>query len=154
MAKIAKKIVGDNSVTFSFSNGKDIVAKLSELPEEIVHRLALHGLSQKGGDSYASADSIGTAVANLTEVVGNLRRGIWATKATGGKLAEALQRATGQPLEDCIAKLQGMDDKAKADLRKHPQIKLAIAQIDAENAAKVAETIGDETGEDLSDMFN
>ena len=147
MAKIANKTAAEGVVTFAFTNGKNVSVDLNELPREMVHKLAEHGMLQKGGDSYAGAESIVEAIANVTEVIQNLKNGIWATRATGGKLAEALSRATGQPLEVCIGKLQSMDEKAKRDLRKHPQIKLALAEIDRENAAKQLESAGDTTEE-------
>jgi hypothetical protein len=153
MATLAKKVVGDDLVAFKFTDGEKLICKLSGLPDEIITRLALHGIAQKVGDSYSGVSSIQEARANAAEVWENLKRGIWATKAVGGKLAEAFARATGQPLDDCLEKLSGMTEEEKKDLRKHPQIKAAMAAINAERAAKLAEGMEGVTGTDLGDLF-
>ena len=62
MAKIANKIVGEEAVTFEFANGEQVVARLDALTPEMVKRLAIHGLSQKMGDSYARAAGAGDAI--------------------------------------------------------------------------------------------
>ena len=152
MAKIAKKVVGENDVVFSFSNGNKLICDISDLTTDMVNRLALHGIAQKVGDSYASAESVSIAIASAQEVWNNLINNVWATRAIGGKLAEALSRATGKPLDECVGKLGKMSDDEKKALRKHPLIKLAIAKIDKENAEKAAQ-VETEGGEDLSALF-
>ena len=144
MAKIATKYVdvATGTVTFQFMDGTSFVYNLNDLSGEMVHRAALHGLSQKGGDSYASADSIEEAKANVREVWANLLNGNWTVRSTG-KLAEALHRATGLPMDEVLEKLAGKTDAEKKDLRKHPAVKKALAEIDMERAAAAAKAAED-----------
>lgn len=151
--KIAKKTVADTFVSFAFANGHVLTCDVDDLNDDITARLALHGMSQKIGDSYASSESVDAAIAAATEVWENLKKGIWATRATGGKLAAALSRATGKPIEDCIGKLATMDDKAKAGLRKHPDIKRALAEIELEAAEKAAKAATDADTGELTGLF-
>ena len=154
MAKIASKVTGDGFVRFEFADGEIMQCNLEDIrSEDIIGRLALHGISQKVGDSYAGAESITEARLMAQGVWNNLTSGMWAVKATrGGKIVEALHRATGKPFDVCLEKFAGMDEAAKKALRKHPDIKRAIADIEAENAAKMAEAAG-ESGESLNDLF-
>lgn len=144
MASICKKSVTDDTVVFSFADGETITASLSGFSDDILTRLALHGLSQKMGDSYAGAESVIEARTLAQSVLDNLRNGLWAVKATrGGKIVEAIVRATGQNFETVLTKWAGMDDKEKAAIRKHPDVKKALAEIEAERAAKLAEAATD-----------
>ena len=56
-------IVNENAeatgVRFTFDNGETFPADLHALPEAMIYRLAVHGLSQKLGDSYAGAKGKG-----------------------------------------------------------------------------------------------
>ena len=58
MARIMKKNVNaeEMSVTFTFADGRSFTAKLENYSNEIVDRLALHGMAQKLGDSCAGKD--------------------------------------------------------------------------------------------------
>jgi len=144
MARIATKSVGESAVAFAFADGGKLNCNVDELPREMVNRLALHGIAQKVGDSYASAESVAEARANAETVWGNLVAGVWATKTSrGGKFVEALTRVTGKAYDECLAAWSEMDDKRKAELKKHPQMKKAIADIEAENAAKAAQAAED-----------
>lgn len=145
---MTKKVVNveAGSVTFDFENGKTAVFTLDSVSPEILKRLALHGASQKIGDSYANAkDSSDPAVyaeETSTEVIKQLVDGEWrATSATGPRvsdLAMAVSRLNGKPIEEIIESLGKATDEQKKELRKHPQIAATLAAIKAENAAKRA----------------
>ena len=153
MARIAKKSVSADGVLFNFADGKNLSLGIDALPEEIQRKLAIHGLSQKVGDSYAGAESIAEAFASAEEVWKNLLAGLWSAKVQrGGKLVEALHRATGKDLETCRGLVEGMDDKAKAELRKHVQIKEALAEMEVERAKALAAAAEGEE-EDLKALF-
>lgn len=152
MAKVASKTVGDNLVRFQFANGKTIVCHVGDLGTDIIDRLALHGIAQKVGDAYASATSVDEAYANAMEVWKNLQNGLWATRATGGKIIEAMSRATGKTMDECLEAYNRLDDEGKKNLKKHPAIKKAMAEIDAERAA--AQAAVTDSGPDLSSLFN
>lgn len=67
--------------------------KLNDLSEVMIKRLALHGLSQKLGDSYANASADGSDPRERANGVwDNLSNNEWGTERGGGleeKLAEA-----------------------------------------------------------------
>lgn len=155
MAKIANKVLVKNGVRFDFLNGVTITALVDTFPENIVKRLAVHGLSQKIGDSYASAETMEEAVANARAVLNNLAADLWATKTVrGGKIVEALVRVTGKSYDECLKVWIGMDDNAQSAVKKHPDIKAALAAIEAERAKALANAASDEKGTDLGALFN
>jgi hypothetical protein len=147
--KVCTKQVNNNGVVFTFANGDVVEAVLNKMPEEIVHQLALHGLSQKIGDSYASSESVAAAVVSATNTTSNLIAGLWATKSSnGGKIVEALSRVTGKTHSECLDAFNAMGKEQKADLRKHPEIKVALAKIEVERASKLKGG-----GSDLNELF-
>ncbi len=155
MARLASKVKGDGFVRFEFADGECIQCNLDDLKSaDIISELALHGISQKVGDAYAGAESITEARGLAQAVWNNLVNGLFNVKtARGGKIVEALHRVTGQPLNICLEKWQGMDDAAKKGLKAHAAIKGAIAEIDAEKAQRLAEAAGD-SGTDLGGLFD
>lgn len=140
--KAGKKIEGD-VLTISFeAEGKELVADISKLPPHIISRLAMHGFSQKLGDSYAGADE-GEAYDKAAGVLEDLMKGEWTSRVAAAgprstQLAEALAAATGHTIEEAAAKLEQMDDEAKANLRKHPQIKAKMAELKVKRAQEAA----------------
>lgn len=153
MAKVASKVTGDGFVRFEFVDGEFLQCSLKDIKSaDVAARLALHGISQKVGDAYAGAESITEARLMAQAVWGNLVSGLWATKATkGGKIVEALHRVTGKPLDVCLEKWAGMNEAAQKSLRKHPDIKRVLAEMEVERAAAIAENA--EGGTDLNDIF-
>ncbi len=127
---------------------------LADLPADVVIRLAVHGLSQKLGDSYASAKSqenpLGWAKNRVAEVIAQLKEGDWRVVTEGGPritmLAKGLARATGQTLERCVEVITEKEDSLDEDgfkawqkaLRAQPAIKKASADIRSEEAAAAA----------------
>lgn len=156
MAKIASKVMGEGFVRFEFADGEFLQCDAKDISGDIITRLVLHGVSQKVGDSYAGAESIGEARLVAQAVWNNLKTGIWAAKAArGGKIVEALHRATGQPLDVCLEKWADLPEGKQKALRKHPDIKRALADIEAERAAALAEAaVPSDDTPDLSGLFN
>lgn len=162
MAKIAKKTVTCDGVTgrvqFDFMDGTTQRYGLNDLSEEMVIRLAVHGLSQKLGDTYAGATSVKEAKGMVEELFTAMVNGDWTIKGertgTGGILAEALSVVTGQPLEACAEKLREMEEEQTKALKKNPQIKAVIAEINLERAKAKAKATATDEGEDLSALFN
>jgi len=153
MAKIANKVKTENGVNFAFIDGETVEVVFSELSEDIIHNLAIHGLSQKLGDSYASAESVAEARASLIGVWNNLKAGEWNAKVSrGGKIVEALSRVADVKYEDAQAKFTAMSEEDKKELRKHPKIKLALAEIEMERQTKLAEA-DSSGGKDLNELF-
>lgn len=150
-ANIATKDIVADSVTFTFSDGKQLVCMLPKLSPEIQTRLALHGIVGKVGDSYAGEKNVQAARALASSVWARLSEGDWTRASTGGggrisDLAQALSRVTGQPLDACVEKLAEMEKSDKTGLRKHVKIASALADITAERAAERAAVA--DTGDD------
>jgi len=179
MSKGIKKVVSgpltgeDESaagVVLQFPDGTKAACNLEDLSPEMVTRLAVHGLSQKLGDSYAGAASeenpLAYAKSRVNDVLAQLASGDWRVTGEGGPkvtlLARALARATGKDLSDCVAVIaahDGDEDEGKAfkkTLRGQPAIKEATAAIkleDAQKAAKKTAGASDEQEQDLGALF-
>lgn len=155
----AKKVVDAESVTFNFSNGQTLVADLNPLSEDIRLRLALHGLAQKIGDSYAfGAGEVHTAEEAYSAASAQysaLCAGDWGRVRGAGSdestlFEEAYLRVniSGIPgvcparpeftLADARAKLAEKTDEQKKSLKKLPAIVAAMGEIRVERATAVA----------------
>ncbi len=97
MARIMKKNVNaeEMSITFTFADGRSFVAKLENYSNDIVDRLALHGMAQKLGDSCAGKDD-SEWLATIEALDAQLRKGDWGAERTGvaleAKRDEAMER--------------------------------------------------------------
>lgn len=157
MAKKASKKIEGDVVTINFEEtNQTLTADLNKIPPEIQQRLAMHGLSQKLGDSYAGVDA-SEAFEKASAVLEDLTAGNWSTRVAASgprttQLAEALAEVTGKSVEEAAAKLEEMDDDQKKDLRKHPHIKAALATIKAKAAAEAAERASKEAGGDVAPL--
>jgi hypothetical protein len=138
------------TVIFHLGNGSKLSLSLDELSPEMVERLAIHGLSQKGGDSYSNMSKtrdFAGAYGALQSTLDNLRNGLWSSR-TGGNTADlvvAMAKILGIELEEAQAKVDQASDEQLAAVRKNPQVKLAIAKIQearAKEAAKAAPDLG------------
>ena len=73
--RVKKSVSVENeSVTFGFE-GNSVEFRLDQLPGEMITRLALHGLSQKLGDSYADSTKVTDPEKAATDVWNNLMQG-------------------------------------------------------------------------------
>lgn len=169
--QIKKTVIGPLTATpgnpgVAFVSGDEAIAAvtLESLPKDVVTRLALHGLSQKIGDSYAGAASaerpFAYAVEAIKETIAQLMRGEWRVAAVAGGpratlLARAIARATGQALESIMATLAEQEATLDEEgyktllkqLRADPAVKQATAAIKLEDAAAEAEKAKGVTGE-------
>jgi len=146
------KTVEDDGVSFEFATGETVKVSPGDFSAEIQKQLMLHGLSQKLGDSYSGEDA-DKCHGIMAGVVKTLEDGNWSVRNGGGssprisQLADALSRATGQDVADCVAKLSAMDNDSKKAVRAHPQVVAALSAIKVEkaqaDAAKAAEAVGD-----------
>lgn len=139
--------------SFLFGNGTTVSLNVHELSDDQKFNLMMHGLLQKGGDSYASAKGDYTfGIAAVQKVCDQLLNDQWAaSRATGA--SEGAPRST--ELAQALANLKKLDVAAVAKVveaatddqrkvwRKHPAIAAEIARIRAEKAtarAKAAES--------------
>lgn len=157
--KLPPTVNGDGETV----DGKTFLLSLENLSEDIITRLALHGLSQKVGDSFAGAgeepNPLKYAEERIIETYEQLRKGEWRVTVAGGPraslLARALARVTGHSLEEAIEVVEGLDDEQKKAIRKDPAIKKASADIKLEDAQKAKERAEGAAGEgsDLAGLF-
>lgn len=95
-------------MAFALGNGLEIEARLSDYSAEIVNQLALHGLSQKVGDSTASmakGKEFGLAFDTMQAVIANLKAGKWNSGREGAGHADLIS---------AIAKLKKLDEATVA----------------------------------------
>lgn len=141
-------------VRFDFADGKTIEVNLDSFSDTMQRHFSLHGIAQKLGDSYANAESFAQAFNRFETLLAQLRQGIWniGRQSSGGIWVEALQRATGSSFDDCLAKWDSLTKTAKADLKKHPKVRAAHAEITAERAKAELDAIGEDAAADDFDL--
>ena len=85
-AAFCTKTNDGDTVTWTFSDGTFRSRKVSEYPQELIIALAAHGLSAKGGDSYASAGGdLSFGITALDRVLTNLDAGLFSgPRGSGG----------------------------------------------------------------------
>lgn len=152
--KVTKNVDDEKgTISFEFASGETEVVDVSKLDGEIQKQLMLHGASQKLGDSYSGEDA-DKCHTIFMGVLKNLQDGNWSARSGGGgsprisQLAEALSRAVPDTtVEDAVAKLAAMDEDTKKQVRSHPAVQAALADIKLEKAqaeaAKRKEELGD-----------
>lgn len=160
MGKIATKKKLDNGVKFHFSNGEIVTVDLEQFPLDTITKLAIHGLSQKLGDSYASANDKGMSIQDcvdvVTEMVGRLEHGDWDTSGSRGVsiMAEAIAVLLDKDIRQCADLIAGMTDAERGAMSKRPDVKAEVARIKAARArAKLDTTPGGDDIDTLLDMF-
>ena len=144
--RIADKVIAEDlsGVTIKFLEGESVTLLLEDIPEETIKRLALHGASQKLGDSYSGEDDIEVARARALGVANRLKQGDWKAvrEGSGGSrisdLARALAAITGNTVEQSVAVIEDMDKAKRAGLRRHPKIAAELARMAAERAQEKA----------------
>lgn len=165
--KCKKDVREDSSgVDFAFSTGDVLQVNITELPESIVTKLILHGISQKVGDSYAGAETAEDAQKAATEMIDRLYEGDWKTvRSTGASktktvLVDALMRALEKSFEDVTELLEYKSTDERTALGKHPQIapfveqiKLERAQAKLDKAKEAATQPVDENAPSLGDLL-
>lgn len=124
---------------WKFANGHLEVLKESELNAETKENLCIHGGLQKGGDSYAGAKGDFTVgITKLQGVLAALRDGSWTVERETGPrlsdLAEAVARLKSKPIDECLENIKSLSEDELLNLRTHPAVKLAMADIKAEKA--------------------
>lgn len=138
--------------TITYDDGSTATIALSELSDSMRDQLALHGLGQKRGDSYAGAakaseeegitveDYCKVAVEKIDE---NLRAGNFNAGGgggiRGGIFVEALSTALSKPQDEVLELVKSWDEDKIKQVKKHPQVKNAMLQIRAKRAEAAAE---------------
>lgn len=153
--KIATKKVHTKGVLFTFVDGETRDVLLSDLPKELIERAALHGLSQKCGDSYSGIQSLSEAKEQFKAVYDALKVGEWNRKGggVGGLWVDALAKATGKDVEAAQAAWDKASEEKRKALKKHPDVVAAHAKLVAAKKAKAAKaSTGD--ADSLNELFD
>lgn len=126
----------NNGVVWTFHNGQQFVAELVSLSEDMIRKLAIHGMKQKLSDSYAGKEvSVSQAFSNVRSVFDMLKDDEWTSGVTRTSiLARAISRLTSRAIEDCIETLANLDKEELAELRKSPKVRSMIAEIQLDDA--------------------
>ena len=156
---VCSKSIEGTTVTFEFTDGTVRSRDVTKYPEEVIFALACHGLSQKGGDSYAAAGGdVHFAVTQLDKVLTNLDAGILIGTRTGTGAAKPESE-----LVEAICELQSLDkttvqnlltaasDDEKKAIRANKHVKAKVLEIKARKAAAAAAADTDTEG--LANLF-
>lgn len=154
---------------FAFTNGVSHDVSLSDLPDNVRDAAAWHGISQKLGDSYASAKGdADEAVESFETLIERLKEGEWVKAREGGArpslvrdAVAALLVAKGEEVDE--ARLKAIAEKIKGKENReaalaNPAIKAEYEKLKAKAAAdrakKAAEAAkgADEEATDLSNF--
>lgn len=126
------------AVNFIFASGDVATVNLADLPENIQVRLALHGLSQKGGDAGALGKDASDAdiESAVRDQIDRLINGEWATRKAGEPrvtmIVKALARIKGIEESEARERYATLDDDTKKALRQNPEVTKVMAQIRVE----------------------
>lgn len=137
-------------LTFKWSDDSESTIDVKALPDDIKLLAAAHGVSQKGGDSYASAGTkaddagmtpLAWAKAQCKSVLDAIRSGDWSRAGAGGGgepalIVEALARVYGVTTDEAEAKIDAMSKEGVKALKAMPDIIGAIAAVKVERDEK------------------
>ena len=159
LTKITPDMAGGlaRQVAFVLGNGVKVIGDLSRMPEDVVERLAIHGLSQKVGDSTSNlskARDFHAAFGAMQDVVDNLEKGLWSVRggSSTSDLVAALAELQGTDTETVQAAIDAATEEQVAELRKHPQIKAKILEMQAERQRTLAKAGSDDLP-DIGEML-
>jgi hypothetical protein len=132
----------------SFAHGEDLSISLSEVPEKILTELALHGLSQKVGDSYSGEKDPQEAKAKAEDVIDRLKSGDWVKARLRGEgstslTVEAIAAIKGKSVSAIKEVWAGLPEDTKKAVRNDPAIKAKMAAIKAERLQSKADEASD-----------
>lgn len=154
MATVAKKELDldTKAVDFTFADNEVITIKLEDFTPEVALHFALHGISQKFGDSYSSVKGDVVKAKEAVQVLlAQLRAGDWrAARGEGeskprvGELAEAIARIKNLPVDQVSKSLEAATDDERKALRSNDRVKAVIAIIRAEKAQKKLDEMKDD----------
>ena len=157
MATVATKVLDfeANGVEFTFVGSEPILIKLADFSEEVQQHFALHGISQKLGDSYSSAKGVvADALTFFNQTLEQLRKGDWRAARGEGEskprtteLAAALARIKNEDVEVIAKQLLALTDDQRKAFRSNERVKAVISLIRAEKAQAKLDKMDDEGDE-------
>jgi hypothetical protein len=158
--KKAKATVEGMVLTIAFAHGEELSVNAQDLPNSMKDACLMHGLKQKLCDAYSGDVDPASAMESSKSVLDALVKGDWSTRAAGEggsrvtQLAKALSMVTGKALEEAVEVVGNMSDEMKKTLGQNSEIKLAIAQIQAEKAREAAEAAKSSQGPSIADILS
>ena len=159
LTKITPDMAGGvaRQVAFVLGSGVKVIGDLGKFNAEIIERLAIHGLSQKVGDSVSALSKtrdFHAAFGNMQEVVDNLEKGLWSARggSSTSDLVAALASLTGEDTETIQTAIDQADDEKIAEFRKNPEVKAKILEMQAERQKAIAKA-NQEDAPSLGDML-
>lgn len=154
MATIATKVLDfdDKAVEFTFKDKEPIAVRLEDFSPEVQLHFALHGMSQKFGDSYSSAKGdVEVAMKSFNATLEQLKAGDWrAARGEGDakprttELAAALARIKGIDVAEVAKALDAMPEEKRKELRSNDRVKATIAVLRAEKAQAKLDKLGED----------
>lgn len=136
----ARDLLQPVGVRWDFSNGETRTILLADLAA-LAPCFTAHGVSQKGGDEYASEKDVDDAVIAFDDLMDRLKKGEWSEQRGGGGfggasvLAKAISEVFGKSMEETRAFLRDLKPQEKMALRQTPELKPTIEKIEAEKAS-------------------
>ena len=149
-SKLVKKVdLESGSVLFQLEDGTEYQVAVVDLPQNMVDRLVLHGLSQKLGDCFAGK-SLAEGKARFEVTRDNLVKGIWA--ASGGSdasvlIIQAIANVTGSPVADVRARWAAMTQAQRGKVKRDPTVMAEWLRLEQERLPKEQGTDGGILGE-------
>lgn len=125
-------------VRWYFADGASATVGLDAFKEELQLAFALHGISQKFGDSYASATTVKEAREAFDDLYDQLQNGDWEKKREGGKakeeplLVEALARIYQSTVEAVRPLVEAMKPAERRAMEADGEVARVILAIRAE----------------------
>lgn len=158
--KLEKSIdLETNELTLGFTSGESVSVKMSDFPDEIVHQLALHGLSQKATDATAGKDPE-ESEERVRAVLSALQAGDWTVRGSGGGsgggagritlLVEAVARIKNIEVEAAKDAVAALSEDQKKALQKAASVKAMVLTIKQERLAK--QPASEEESDDALDL--
>lgn len=127
------------AVRWYFANGASATVRLDDFKEELQLAFALHGISQKLGDAYASATTVQEAREAFDGLYGQVMNGEWEKKREGGGkekeeplLVEALARIYQSTVEAVRPLVEAMKPTERRAMEADGEVARMILAIRAE----------------------
>jgi hypothetical protein len=145
----AHKVVdtAGGTVTWYWADGLANTISLVQFDANLQRQFALHGISQKLGDCYASATSVREARESFDALVDQLNGGDWEKKREGGgnesgsMLVRAAAEAFGVTVAEAALVVKELTAKEKATLELDPAVAKVMMRLRQERAGTSGDDI-------------
>lgn len=139
---VCKKEISGTKITFTFSDGETRNVDVTKFQDSVRESAAVHGMSQKLGDSYAnSGGDVNWAKEQFDATLATLEGGSWSAErgSTGGLWVDAVAAVRGIAREDALEVWRTLTEDQVATLKKNARVKAQYARLKAERDERAAE---------------